>query len=236
VVKDEKYKFLKLVNLKDLTNWNMKYITFDFTSDKNYSTIELGKLLTRIKEKESIIKNKKYNRIKIKINAQGVEIRDNVEGRNIATKEQYIVSEGQLVLSKIDARNGAFGLVPLYADKAIITSNFWTYNINTNLVNPEFLVFVLASNNFKNNWEVCSNGSGNRLYLQEKLFLRTKIPLPPLEKQEKIVNQYNEKMIQAEEKEKQAKKLENEIEEYLFNKLGIKNTIKKKLQKNNMNF
>lgn len=225
MVKEKRYDFLKFVNLKSLTNWNIKYITFDFTSEEKYNMVEIGKLLTRIKKKENINENKKYNRIKIKINAQGVEIRDCIQGKNIGTKEQYIVSEGQLVLSKIDARNGAFGLVPLYADKAIITSNFWTYDINTNLVNSDFLIFVLSSNNFKKNWEVCSNGSGNRLYLQEEMFLKTKIPLPPLEVQEKIVNQYNLKMNQAEKKEKEAKQIKKDIERYLFNELGISENI-----------
>lgn len=88
-------------------------------------------------------------------------------------------------------------------------------------MHPDYLLFVLSSNNFQKNWYVCSNGSGNRLYLQEPLFLKTKIPLPTIELQEKIVNQYHQKIVQIEKLENQIKKLEEDIEECLLSKLEI---------------
>lgn len=230
MVENNKYNFLKFINLKNLTNWNVKRITFNLISNAKYPMEEIGNLLKRIKIKESIDDSKEYKRIKIKTNAEGVEIRDIITGNNIGTKEQYIVSEGQLVLSKIDARNGAFGIVPTVADKAIITSNFWAYDINLELINPKYLVLILSSENFVKNWYVCSNGSGNRLYLQEKLFLKTKIPLPSLKIQEQIIDNYSKKIEESEEKEKQADKLENDIEQYLFKKLKISKIIEKKVK------
>ena len=69
--------------------------------------------------------DKRYKRITIKTNCGGVFVRDEVLGKDIKTKKQYYVKAGQLAVSKIDARNGAFGIVPPEADGAIITGNFW---------------------------------------------------------------------------------------------------------------
>ena len=62
--------------------------------------------------------DKRYKRITIKTNCGGVFVRDEVLGKDIKTKKQYYVKAGQLAVSKIDARNGAFGIVPPEADGA----------------------------------------------------------------------------------------------------------------------
>ena len=43
-------------------------------------------------------------------------------------------------MSKIDARNGAFGIVPPEADGAIITGNFWVYDVNPEIANIDYLI------------------------------------------------------------------------------------------------
>ena len=60
-------------------------------------------------------------------------LRDIETGSNIGTKNQFIVRNGQFLISKIDARNGAYGIIPEDLDGGIITGNFWTYKINEDL-------------------------------------------------------------------------------------------------------
>lgn len=79
--------------------------------------------------------DKQYKRITIKTNCGGIFVRDEVSGKEIKTKNQYYVKAGQLAVSKIDARNGAFGIVPTEADGAIITGNFWVYDVNPEIAN-----------------------------------------------------------------------------------------------------
>lgn len=135
--------------------------------------------------------DKQYKRITIKTNCGGVFVRDEVSGKEIKTKNQYYVKAGQLAVSKIDARNGAFGVVPLEADGAIITGNFWVYDVDPEIANIDYLILLLSSNVFVQAWQNCSNGSGNRLYLQEDKFLNCKIPMPDIDVQNKLVHRYN---------------------------------------------
>ena len=100
-------------------------------------------------------------------------------------------------MSKIDARNGAFGIVPPEADGAIITGNFWVYDVNPNVANIEYLILLLSSNVFVQAWQDCSNGSGNRLYLQEEKFLNYKIPMPEADVQKDLIRKYNTQLAEA---------------------------------------
>ena len=113
--------YLNLLHFKDLRNWQ-----YDFSDDlkANYhKTIKLSEVLTRVKNAVDVQDDIEYKRVTIKSYGKGIVLRDIEKGDKIKTKKQYVVSENQLLLSKIDARNGAFGLVPAELDGEIITGN-----------------------------------------------------------------------------------------------------------------
>lgn len=215
------YKYLNFVELLSLSNWNIKYITYSGNKNTTFDIVEIKKVITRNKTNVLVRNGESYKRITIKTNGGGVSVRDTEVGERIKTKKQYIVSDGQLVISKIDARNGAFGIVPKEANGAIITGNFWAYDVDYRKANIKYLLFILSSNSFVEKWFVCSNGSGNRLYLQEELFLNTKIPLPTLKEQKRIVSEYENKISVANEMKKQSNFLKASIDDVLFDELGI---------------
>lgn len=165
--------------------------------------------------------DKRYKRITIKTNCGGVFVRDEVLGKDIKTKKQYYVKAGQLAVSKIDARNGAFGIVPPEADGAIITGNFWVYDVNPEIANIDYLILLLSSNVFVQAWQDCSNGSGNRLYLQEEKFLNYKIPMPEADVQKDLIRKYNTQLAEAKKDQDSIDNLQYQIEQYILKKLGI---------------
>jgi type I restriction enzyme S subunit len=152
-----------------------------------YNLVPLGKLLTRKKEEINIQELDTYIRITIRMNGQGIVIRDCVSGSKIGTKKQFITKAGQLVLSKIDARNGAFGILPNNCSNAIITGNFWAFDVNHELLDIRYFDYLTKTHLFIDFCIQASDGTTNRLYLQESKFLSMKIPLPPLEEQRRIV-------------------------------------------------
>ena len=149
-------------------DWNIKQFFSSTSINSSFELKRIGKAITRRKEQMVVEDDKRYKRITIKTNCGGVFVRDEVLGKDIKTKSQYYVKAGQLAVSKIDARNGAFGIVPPEADGAIITGNFWVYDVNPNIANIEYLILLLSSNVFVQAWQDCSNGSGNRLYWPSK--------------------------------------------------------------------
>lgn len=203
-------------------DWNIKQF-FNSTSIKSsFEMKRIGKAITRRKDQMIVKDDKRYKRITIKTNCGGVVLRDEVLGKEIKTKKQYYVKAGQLAVSKIDARNGAFGIVPPEADGAIITGNFWVYDVNPDIASIEYLILLLSSNVFVQVWQDCSNGSGNRLYLQEDKFLNYKIPMPSAIKQMQIVDKYNKGICAANSAISKADELNNSIDLCLSNLLQLK--------------
>lgn len=202
-------------------DWNIKQF-FNSTTIKSFFELKrIGKAITRCKEQMVVEDGKKYKRITIKTNCGGVVVRDEVWGKEIKTKKQYYVRSGQLAVSKIDARNGAFGIVPPEADGAIITGNFWVYDVNPEMANIEYLVLLLSSDAFVNAWQDCSNGGGNRLYLQEEKFLNYRIPMPDVTLQNKIMKKHTDMLIRVRQLEYEALERENSIEKFVINSLNI---------------
>ncbi|MGZ4973613.1 MAG: restriction endonuclease subunit S, partial [Limisphaerales bacterium] len=72
----------------------------------------IGDILTRNKKPVVVKDGTTYRQVTIRTNYKGVVLRGSQDGSAILTKNQFAVSAGQFILSRIDARNGAFGIVP----------------------------------------------------------------------------------------------------------------------------
>ena len=192
------YKYLHLANYKDIPNWSVQYADEeDLGFTKKYPMARIGSFLTRRKEAIDIQDGIIYKRVTVSTKGGNITIRDEKDGKLIGTKKQFVIHEGQFLLSKIDARNGAYGVVPAIAEGAIITGNFWTYDVDYERINPQFLTLVTKTQQFLDFAEKSSNGTTNRHYLQEEAFLNQQIPLPSIEEQELILKEYNGKVKEA---------------------------------------
>lgn len=133
-----------------------------------------------------------YKRLTVRMNAQGVVLRDIVEGDKIRTEAQYAAHAGQFILSKIDARNGAFGLVPENLDGSVVSGNFLTFDCLSDRLLPKFLGLYASRAAF---WDECqriSEGTTNRVPVRVDQFMSLTIPLPPLEDQQRIIAKLEE--------------------------------------------
>lgn len=226
------FKYIYFAHYKDIPNWSVQYVVEEklgFT--KKYPMAKIGSFLSRSKELVTLQDDIAYKRVSVSTIGKGIAVRDTKLGKDIGTKKQYLVKKGQFLLSKIDARNGAFGVVPEEADGAIITGNFWAFDVDYNLLNPQYLVLVTQTKQFVGFAEKCSNGTTNRHYLQEVAFLQQSIPLPSLEEQERILADYNSSICKAEDKEKTIEENKYKIDKFILETLGVKSVSHKEEKK-----
>ncbi len=222
-------KYIQHTKFQLLENWSVQYlIESTFLYNPIYKLAKIGDFLIRSRNQVEIENGKSYQRVTIKINNGGVIPRDIEIGERIGTKLQYRTSEGQFLMSKIDARNGAFGIVPKELEGAVVTNDFPAFNVNRKVINPEFLVLITTTKEFVKFAQSCSSGTTNRQRIDVAAFLNVKIPLPTLEEQNQIVAAYNKRIAEAERLEKEAKQLEEGIEAYVFDVLGLKRANDKK--------
>ena len=223
------YKKLKFVGFSNIESWSASFLFGTINKfNRKYRVLKISQLLVKNNESIIIEDEKLYKRVTVKINANGVVLRDEEYGKNIGTKRQFIAKEGQMIVSKIDARNGAFGLIPSELDGAIVTNDFPLFDINHHLVNKNYLILLAKTNLFVDFAKSCSSGTTNRQRMDMDKFLTLEIPLPSISEQETIVKNYCDKITQATTYEQQAETLEKNIENYLFESLGIEELDKRK--------
>ncbi|WP_433500205.1 N-6 DNA methylase [Sphaerimonospora sp. CA-214678] len=140
--------------------------------------LRFGDVLLRRRDVVEIEDDELYKRITIRVKGRGITLRDECLGIQIGTKRQFRIEAGQFALSKIDARNGAFGIVPEECHGAIITGNFWTYDVDDQQLLPELLQHFTQSRLFQAFCIKASPGATNRRYLQEDAFLNQEITVP----------------------------------------------------------
>lgn len=156
---------------------------------------KIGGFLLRSKIPVDIEDNKEYKRVTIRINHNGVSLRDKEVGKKIGTKKQFILKSGQFILSKIDARYGAFGIAPDEVEGAIITGNFWAYDVDKRKVNIEWFNQFTNSPDFYELCERASSGITHRKYLDETFFLNYEILLPNVDEQLVQIEKIKEQKI-----------------------------------------
>ena len=216
-------KYISTVPFSGLFNWSVQYlIDSQISFNKAYPMMRIGDFLKRDRTAVVIENDVKYKRVTIKVYNGGISLRDELLGEKIGTKNQFRISKGQFLLSKIDARNGAFGVVPEELDGAVITGNFWTFDINNEIINPYYLTLFATTQAFIKFCEQASNGTTNRHYLQEHLFLNIKVPVPSLTEQEKLVEEYNRQLLSISNSERQIAIKRSNINTLLFDELGVK--------------
>lgn len=157
----------------------------------NLEKYTIGDLLKRVKNPIDIEDDIEYKRVTIRTKNKGILIRDTLKGIKIGTKKQFLVSEGLFLLSKIDARNGAFGIAPNEINGAIVTNDFLAFEVNVSLLDINWFNLYVSTDNFKKICEKSSFGSTNRKRLKEDNFLSFEVYLPSVEEQRNIVEKIN---------------------------------------------
>lgn len=221
------YKKLKFVELRELGFWDTKrYLNISDKKFKNNITLSdvLIPYKKKISKREMI--EKKYAIIS-KINFGGeLFLRDlnNIENYK---GDIYLVPDNSIIYSKINVKHGCI----FYNDKGNtpfgVSSEYPIFTFDNTIVSGKFLQKLLRTQEFKKLLDTKATGI-SKARVKQADFLATRVPLPPLSDQETIVKKYYDKITQATTYEQQAETLEKNIENYLFESLGIEELDKRK--------
>jgi type I restriction enzyme S subunit len=149
--------------------------------------VALGEVLRKSEAWVDLDPNREYAQVTVRLWGKGVALRGVVIGSQIASSRQLAVRPNQFILSRIDARNGALGLVPPELDGAVVSNDFPAFDLDASRILPAYLGWMSKTENFVHLCRQASEGTTNRVRLQEGRFLAMEIPLPPLDEQRRIV-------------------------------------------------
>lgn len=154
---------------------------------RNLSKVLLGDILKRSDTPLYIDPEVEYKEVTVRLWGKGVILRGGVLGANIVSPRR-VIRANQLILSKIDARNGAIGLVPPELDGSIVSNDFPSFDIvGKNLCDIAYIGWMVRSPSFVGLCKRASSGTTNRVRIKEDRFLEQEVFLPPLVEQRDIV-------------------------------------------------
>lgn len=176
-------------------------------------TITIDRFLTKSEAWVPVAPDGHYKQITARLWGKGLTLRGEVPGAAIAAPRQFCAKAGQFLISRIDARHGAFGIVPAELDGALVSNDFPCFDIDASTVLPHYFGWYSRTPQFVDLCRRASEGSTNRVRMKEEKFLKMTVPLPSLEEQRRIVQRLDtvaalvadrRRAIEAAERETQA--------------------------------
>jgi type I restriction enzyme S subunit len=154
---------------------------------QGWSEVALGEVLMPRTEVCSINPEGQYQEVTVSLWGKGVRLRRKIVGSAIASSSRNVARTGDFIISKIDARNGAYGFIPPELDGGVVTNDFPLFSVVEGRVNPRWIYWVSRSRFFIDLCRASSEGTTNRVRLKESKFAHVRIPLPPLAEQQRLV-------------------------------------------------
>ena len=164
-----------------------------------WPTIPLGDVLRRSEGTIPLDSETTYKEVTVRMNGKGVVERRQVKGIEIAADRRYKAKSGQFIISRIDARNGASGLVPDELNGAVVTNDFPLFDVAEDRLDAAFLGWMSKTRSFIELCKHASEGTTNRVRLSEDRFKALTIALPPLDEQRRIVARVEELAAKVDE-------------------------------------
>ena len=201
----------KKKQLKEL-NAIIKSQFVEMFGNGNYPQIRLQEVLNQNDNMEKVENTKIEKFITVGINGKGARERIIKDEKWPVPFVGYRVKGGQFIYSRIDARNGAFAIIPNYLNNAVVSKDFPIFDIDYNKIKPDILLFSLLEESFIDIIKNSSFGATNRQRIKEGTFLNYKIYLPPLP----IQNQFSE-IVKQIDKQKFESMIQLKMMEKIYN-------------------
>jgi type I restriction enzyme, S subunit len=124
------------------------------------------------------------------------------------TMPLFWAKPGDVVLSKIDLKNGAVGVLPEGWDNAVVTSHFKVYKPNLTQLDPRYFRMLLQTHDFKKWLWANRSGADGRTEVKLDVFEALAIPLPPLTRQQTLCDAYTDALSRAAQLEQEGEAIE----------------------------
>jgi type I restriction enzyme S subunit len=152
-----------------------------------WQTVRLGELVEIIERPAELQDDHLYQLVTARRSRGGIVARNQSAGKDILTKTQFFVEEGDFLISNRQIIHGGCGLVPPSLEGAIV-SNEYTVLRTTSRVLPEFLQYLSHTTYLQQTFFQASVGVDvEKMVFDCDQWLAYKINVPPLAEQRRII-------------------------------------------------
>lgn len=100
----------------------------------------------------------------------------------------FFAHANDVVYSKIDARNGAIGIVPELMPRVAFSSEYPIYEVDPAIALPQYVKLLFRMDSFRERINSLISGASGRKRVEPSTLESIEVPLPPLATQLAIVN------------------------------------------------
>ena len=147
-------------------------------------TVKFAQVLKFSENLVKVDKPEEERYVTVLLYGRGVIEREIKEGKVPVAFTGYKAHAGQLIISTINARNGAAGIIPPELDGAVVSKDFPLFDIDHECVDEQYLLYYLWSDSFIHKAEQNSFGA-TMPRLHVKPFLNMQMRLPALSEQKR---------------------------------------------------
>jgi type I restriction enzyme M protein len=162
--------------------------------DGNWDLVELEDVCEEIRNGKNVSQNKnkgKYRVTRIQTIADATVNLDKTQWTDDEVSEDYFMKEGDILLSHINSYEhlGKSAIFPNIKEKVVHGTNLIKFRFNQKLINPKYISSIFKSQRFIKAVKSYAQRAVNQASVKVSDLKSIKIPLPPLEIQNKIVEE-----------------------------------------------
>ncbi|MDD4273139.1 MAG: restriction endonuclease subunit S [Desulfobacter postgatei] len=149
-----------------------------------------------------------------------------IEPRKVSEDKEYTMElfwaqPGDIVVSKIDLKNGAVAIIPDGWDKVVVTNHFAVYEPDLKKLDPRYFHLLIQAKFFKEHLWRNKVGAEGRKEVKLDFFESLEVPIPSLSIQQKIVAHLFTAQISVTDAKVRAAQIEKEIQARFLADLGL---------------
>ena len=149
--------------------------------------VAVGEAASPADRSEIVVPGKEYRQLGVRLWGKGAYARESIDGVDTKYKTLNRVASGDIVVSKIWARNGSVSVVQSDLDGCYVSGEFPLYSPESGALLPDWFLLATKCRWFWHQCDELSRGTSGKNRIKPSQFLRVKIPLPPLPEQKRIV-------------------------------------------------
>lgn len=153
-----------------------------------YKRHPLGELVRQVRREQIVDPSTEYRLLGVRWYGEGLFVREEKPGNEIAAKKLYRVESGDFVYNRLFAWKGSFAVAGEESAGCHVSGEFPTFEVDREAIDVRYLLGLFSDPAV---WEIVEDHSvggtpTSRNRLKEAMFLKLEVPLPPMNEQREL--------------------------------------------------
>lgn len=219
-------KYISTIPFSGLFNWDVKIILGDNIITSKKHPMKPFSYFTRPAniQKIKIEDEQEYKIIGVRSYGLGAYKNRITKGKYLKMKVYQQAKLNHLFWCKVDTKNGAFGIITQELSDGIASSNMMFAELDLSRINPDYLQLLFRCPKINAYMDSMVTGTTNRKYIRfTDLLNNVNVPVPLLEDQNKLVEEYNKTITKAAQYNADINRISSDLSNKIKALLGYKN-------------